>query len=447
MKRAKFAISNIKKEQNDAYAGVETLKDSMIDTSNLNKDSIRQSLEELEQEKLVAVKSLEQLSNADETRNALQRALSDLQTQLSQERSNYSLKYNELLDAARKPYNEYVAKKQSLQSKLEQAKFTKRQQDERYNDLINRESRLNNEIKELLDLYAQESNTKYVPGSLTCQTCLQPLPSDMLVSAEARFNKHKSDRLEQLKQSGYNRREELNKVTKELSFPTQTVDITSIEKELLELVEPTIEDIPTFETTDTYIKLSKEIAIARENLENQSNDSAKEIYERTINDIQQRINSLKQSLIPFDTNIHLEKQLEKKGLELQDIANRLDEQTNIVDECNEFTKEALNKLDESIKEKFPGIRFKMFEYNLDGDQKDTCITYGLTSNGYIPWENLSGGQKRSATIKLANAFSKAWGVSLPLFIDDTQIYIDDELDATMQLIRITEVPNARLEIK
>ena len=51
------------------------------------------------------------------------------------------------------------------------------------------------------------------------------------------------------------------------------------------------------------------------------------------------------------------------------------------------------------------------------------------------------------TIKLANAFSKAWGIALPLFIDDTQIYQEDELDATMQLIRITEVPNALLEVK
>ena len=89
----------------------------------------------------------------------------------------------------------------------------------------------------------------------------------------------------------------------------------------------------------------------------------------------------------------------------------------------------------------------MFEHTLDGTQKDTCITYAKTDRGFIPWESLSGGQRRSAIIKLANSFTEAWGVELPLWVDDTQIYTEDELAAKMQLIRITEVPHERLEIK
>ena len=188
------------------------------------------------------------------------------------------------------------------------------------------------------------------------------------------------------------------------------------------------------------------IATQQKALEELSDDGAKEIYQRAIEKIDNDIR-YQRTTEGFKTNAHLEKEIDKKGEELQGISERLDNQQAILDSCNDFTRRTLNDLEKTLEEKFEGIRFKMFEYTLDGTQKDTCITYAKTDNGYIPWESLSGGQKRSAIISLANAFSKAWNISLPLWIDDSQIYSEDELQADMQLIRITEVPHQDLVVK
>lgn len=445
-KQAKFAISKLKKELDDAYAGIESLHNAKLDTSNLDKDLINESINILENEKESTIEQLKATDSDNDTQNALRQAFNDIRTTLSEERANYTNQRQQLAEQAQKPLYDYQEKRRELESKLQQATFERQQQENHSRNLINEIEQLERKRNLLLEQYQEEKATVYVPGSTTCPSCGQGLPSDRLLEAEARFNKHKSDTLENIIKQGNAIKDQLELKQKEINLPKNVIDVDSLEAELSALVEPQVELPPTFEETDRYKVLAEAVKNAELAIENNSNEDVKAIYTRTIDGINDKIKVQRDQLRAFETNDHLEKEIDKKGVELQGISDRLDEQKDVLEACNEFTRKTLTNLEKTLEEKFKGIKFKMFEYTLDGSQKDTCITYAETPNGFIPWESLSGGQKRSATIKLANAFNKAWGVHLPLWIDDTQVYVEDELDANMQLIRITEVPHQELRV-
>lgn len=442
-KQAKYAISQLKKQLDEANAGIESLYEAKVDTSYLDKGVIQESIQQLEQEKEQTYNALNNL-NVD---NTLQEALNKAKLDLSNARSKYSQEYSLRLEQAQKPLQEFNLKKRNLQDKLVSLEYENRQLASREQELLRSIDTLSKQREDALKEYAQIKESTYQPDSVTCQCCGQVLPPDRLREHEARFNKQRSDNLEHIIKLGNNIKEDLETQQKELSLLAKPHDLTQLRNELANMVAPNVDNIPTFEETQEYIQLTQAVEQAQFELNQGSDDSAKEIYRNAIDNINLKIKELQQQLNSFDTNDHLDMQIERKGEELRGIAENLDKQQEKLDAANEFVRKTLESLETTIESKFDGIRFKMFEYTLDGTQKDTCITYAKTDVGYIPWENLSGGQKRSATIKLANAFAKAWGVEMPLWIDDTQIYTEDEVNASMQLIRITEVPHKKLEVR
>lgn len=442
-KQAKYAISQLKKQLDEANAGIESLYEAKVDTNGLDKEVINESISQLEQEKEQTYNALNNL-NVD---NTLQEALNQAKLNLSIARSKYSQDYSLRLEQAQKPLHEFNSRKRALEDKLASLEYENRQLASREQELLRDIDVLSKKRESALNEYTEVKNSVYQPDSVTCQCCGQVLPPERLREHEARFNKQRSDKLEHIIQYGNDIKEDLETQQKQLSTLAKPHDLTQLKNELASLVAPQIESIPTFEETQEYTQLSQAVEQAQFELNQGSDDSAKEIYHNAINNINLRIKELQQQLNLFDTNDHLDMQVERKGEELRGIAENLDKQQERLDAANEFVRKTLESLETTIESKFDGIRFKMFEYTLDGTQKDTCITYAKTDNGYIPWENLSGGQKRSATIKLANAFAKAWGVEMPLWIDDTQIYTEDEVSASMQLIRITEVPHKKLEVR
>lgn len=441
-KQSKYAISQLKKQLDEANAGIESLYEAKVDTSGLDKEVLNESIQQLEQEKEQTYNALNNL-DVDST---LQEALNKAKLDLSNARSKYSQEYSLHLEQAQKPLHEFNSRKRALEDELASLEYENRRLASREQELIRSIDNLSKHRENALKEYVKLKNSQYQPDSVTCQCCGQVLPPEKLREHEARFNKQRSDNLEQIIKVGNDIKQDLETQQKELSLLAKPHDLTTLKNELSSLVAPTVERIPTFEERQEYPQLTEKVRLAEIQLKQGSDDSAKEIYHSAIQNINNKIQELQSQLNIFSTNDHLDKQIELKGQELQTIAAELDKQQDQLDKANDFVRNTLKSLETTIEEKFDGIKFKMFEYTLDGTQKDTCITYAKTDVGYIPWENLSGGQKRSATIKLANAFSEAWGVKIPLWIDDTQIYVEDEVNAVMQLIRITEVPHKALEV-
>lgn len=448
-KQAKYALSQLKKQLSDAESGINRLESAKIDTSGIDKKLYEQTLENLKVEETNAIKALESLDNDDETKQALRRTLSEASTALSEAEAKYALEHSKRTAELQKPLDEYRVLVRSMQSDLQDFKHKKQLQDNEVSNLFSDVERLSKQYELKLAEHKVRSLEAFIPDSTTCITCLQPLPVERLKESELRFNQQKATDLERIVEEGKKIAADLAQKRKELEVtrPHYDADISRLEEELTKVKEPVIEVLPTFRETKEFADLSAAKTIAVNALNNNDNSDTKAIYERSIENTRIKMKEVQNSLEVFKTNDHLEKEIEKVAVELQGIAEQQDKQEAILLECDAFIKKTLNALESTLEEKFKGIRFKMFDTTLDGSQVNTCITYAKTDKGYTPWNQLSGGETRSAIIKLANAFNEAWGIDLPLWIDDTQIYVEDSIEAKMQLIRITEVPNAKLEVR
>jgi len=84
--------------------------------------------------------------------------------------------------------------------------------------------------------------------------------------------------------------------------------------------------------------------------------------------------------------------------------------------ANQFTKRKIELMDKSIREKFGDVQFKMFNTLINGEEEPTCE---ILIDG-VPFINANRAAQINTGIKIINAFSKHYGYSAPIFIDNAE---------------------------
>ena len=73
-------------------------------------------------------------------------------------------------------------------------------------------------------------------------------------------------------------------------------------------------------------------------------------------------------------------------------------------------------LDERINGQFDLVKWKLSEVQINEGIKDVCV---CTMNG-TPWPALSTGEKIVAGLDIVRTLSKAWGITVPCFVDNAE---------------------------
>lgn len=88
------------------------------------------------------------------------------------------------------------------------------------------------------------------------------------------------------------------------------------------------------------------------------------------------------------------------------------------------------------------VHWKMYEPNLTNDgEKEICQAI---ING-VPYEQQNTATRVNAGIDICNGFAQAYGVSVPLFIDNAES-VTDTLPTNGQSIKLTVVAGSELKI-
>lgn len=92
---------------------------------------------------------------------------------------------------------------------------------------------------------------------------------------------------------------------------------------------------------------------------------------------------------------------------------KLQKQDLIVDH---FLKRKIEMMDDRITRKFNGVKFKMYNKLINGNEEPTCE---ILING-VPFSSANNGGKINTGIKIINAFCNHYGVNAPMFIDNAE---------------------------
>ena len=328
-------------------------------------------------------------------------------------------------------YNSDVDK---ANKKAEYDKENAKKELEKMNDLLTVLQKRHEELTE----QNKECKARVFTGE-KCSYCGQELPEDKLEEARKRFNEQKEKDHEYIVSQGKSNKEYLERTLKCIENLKAEIEkpLEVREKKSKDDLEDKLDDlrksfVPYNKTTEGAAKLSI-IEEKRANLTvipQQDNSVLLNMKRGLLNEIE--INSKKLGL-----KDEYDKQVEKiKGLqeELKNNSVELAKLEGKLAKVKEYEEEKAKIISDRVNGKFEYVQIEMSETNKSGDIVPACVVKDNKGVNALVTNNAS---RVLCGIDIAIAFQNFYGLSLPLFIDNYELFSkDNQPDINRQEIRM-----------
>ena len=305
---------------------------------------------------------------------------------------------------------------------------------EKMNDLLTVLQKRHEELTE----QNKECKARVFTGE-KCSYCGQELPEDKLEEARKRFNEQKEKDHEYIVSQGKSNKEYLERTLKCIDNLKAEIEkpLEVREKKSKDDLEDKLDDlrkssVPYNKTTEGAAKLSL-IEEKRANLTvipQQDNSALLNMKRGLLDEIE--INSKKLGL-----KDEYDKQVEKiKGLqeELKNNSVELAKLEGKLAKVKEYEEEKAKIISDRVNGKFEYVQIEMSETNKSGDIVPACVVKDNKGVNALVTNNAS---RVLCGIDIAIAFQNFYGLSLPLFIDNYELFSkDNQPDINRQEIRM-----------
>ncbi len=302
-------------------------------------------------------------------------------------------------------------------------------------------AQLDNDINSARERWIAVNGETFSGGS--CPTCGQALPAAQLKAATDGFEAQKAKRLREIEQTANASKEARAAAWARIaSAESEIADLESeITKEagVLTAAENHVVDV-----TDMPSYSEKREAIQRriDALNGELADimtdstSARSKLLGQISEIKQEIESWsvylgKESLLEYSR-----KRVEELQEDARNAAAKLDAIEEMLFLIDEYSRYKTQFVEDSINSMFRIARFRLFREQANGGVEDRC---DAQYNG-IPYINLNSGAKINVGIDIINTLSRAYGVTVPLFVDNAESVTNLER-SDCQIIRLVVSKN------
>lgn len=143
-------------------------------------------------------------------------------------------------------------------------------------------------------------------------------------------------------------------------------------------------------------------------------------------------------------NSAIEERIEQLKEEQREVGQKVADQEKMIYLLEQFIRAKMNKISESINEKFSAVSWKLFDMQINGGMKETCE---CTVNG-VPYSSLNNGHKIIAGLDIISSLSALYGVSAPIFIDNAEALNDfniPAMDCQMVLLKVSDDKELKVE--
>lgn len=271
-----------------------------------------------------------------------------------------------------------------------------------------------------------------------CPTCGQELPADQIEAAKERFEVDKKARLQETqKMASYyidmKKAAEANLENAKAEEAKLRSEIKELETELskMDVNAVMVEDLPDY--LDRNMDLQKKIYDLERELTalNQDSSTAASKVREEINGIQHQIREQmeiigKESVLSFTRH-----RIEELRMDAANAAEKLAEAERFIFLCEEFSRFKAKYVEDTVNSLFHLCQWRLYRVQANQGVEDRC---DATFNG-VPYTDLNSGCKINVGIDIINALSRAYGVSVPLVVDNSESVT--RLEATnTQVIRL-----------
>lgn len=284
------------------------------------------------------------------------------------------------------------------------------------------------------------TNAEQFQGRTTCPTCGQSLPREQILDAATAFAADKkrlcdalvkdSDvykgRKARYKKEAEESRRLISDLEREIADLTEK--ITAVQKEAEAI---TVTDLPDY--TEKKASIMQWISNSRQELETLRADSnaASMDLRRRISEVKAEISRVsgiagKRSAYEYAKSRIAE--LRESARNAADNLSQLDRMLYLIDEYSRYK---ASFVENGINDKFRLAKFRLFREQANGGVEDRC---DVVYDG-VPYMGLNNGMKFNVGIDIINTLSMAYGVTVPLFIDNAESVTNLE-KTNCQVIRL-----------
>lgn len=282
--------------------------------------------------------------------------------------------------------------------------------------------------KEYTNVYSEKF--QWADGERVCPTCGQPMPAEKVQEAreteEKRFNAEKKARLSEIKEKGTVAAADIERETKALADAEK--DIAEAESKLKEAeekrqhvsealkaypAEPDYTQEPRIEQLRAQIR---ELTAAREETPDEKIAGLQERRAELVETISKHraiLAKVEQGKIAAARVKELEAQQEEQGAKLVEL-------DDMIQLAESYATDRCGALEESINRKFPTVRWKLFDIQINGGIADACAAMIPCDGALVPYESANTASQVRADVEIVNVLSEHYGVRMPLFVDNAE---------------------------
>lgn len=328
-----------------------------------------------------------------------------------------------------------------------------------------------------------ESKWVFDENSTVCSLCGQKLPEDKIEQLKADFEsrkeKAKADAEEKLKAKRFkfdtDKKVELNRLItignekKELiteltkknadlnteidALKKQEQDAIAKKEELSnQLSEITSE--ADYTQNEDYVKLKAERDKVLADIEKLESDGADKIVtdlkvEKA--DLQSQLDEVNKIIAQAENNVQIDDKIADMQHKQNEYGQAKADAERILYQLKEVSKRKNKLLVEEINQHFGIVRWKLFDFQKNGEYKEVCIPTVLDEEAGIYkvfGDTTNTGREIEAKIDICNSFQKFFNMYVPIFLDGAESINDEYVPAVdTQLILLTVSEDKQLKVE
>lgn len=428
--KAKKALSEYKKQQAEIPARIDEVRKSMTDIDvaelELQRNGLKEQIAEIEKSEEDMTAQYEKYQKDTDDLMDLKFKLSDMERKANEDNNTSKRKYEEQIA-------DFDADISSSNRRIDALK-------QNIIDAGETISAYEKKREELLADWKEENAKTYVDNlvfdenSAICPMCGQSYPEDKIEQIKADFEQKKADvkakwekdhkdALDRIVADGNrykdlieNLKSKIDDAEAQLSAEQNKLQRMELEKEGLTDLLEALPDKVDISDSEAYKELASQIA-EKEKILNTANSGAEMRQQLRIkkNGLKEELFEVEKQITSAD-NSAKEERIEELQQEMNDIADKVNEQEKMIYLLEEFTKAKMTMISKSVNEKFKIVNWKLFDKQVNGAIVECCE---CTVNG-VPFSALNTGHRIVAGLDIISTLSEMYGVIAPIFIDNAE---------------------------
>lgn len=287
---------------------------------------------------------------------------------------------------------------------------------------------LRSEWKIIADKRSELSKSKFTPDQTFCPTCGKPYTDEEFKSMESSFNSHKADKIEALNEklaSIERKADDINLIIASDNrhlievaddLKNKIKDLGDLKDELSKLDE----ELKNTQATTVKYRPTEHLDKEIDELKGKLNSSS---HIESANNLSDRRRELETELNEWKSRANIYWQIDENNKRIKELQCRqnaltveIAELEEIEDLIKSFVAFKINSSESSINSMFEIVKFKLYNYLIDGTPKETCEA--MVDN--TPYSTLNSAMQINAGIDIINALSRYYNTSAPIVIDNKE---------------------------